>query len=202
MRKSIQKEFGSFKPRAIVLDDSASFRQMAAHRLKRRGFEVLECANASDFKKLWKPGTVDVVIADWDLSHERSERGDKILEVVRKRDWDVPFVLISGKLGDSDERAPVLQQLLKSGGTRFVPRGDGGIQRACDSAEDLMERRDLSLLKLILPLRAAALEKKKMPTSRGKEPVQKLLSSIVAKPKASHDAERPIAIARAIRGAP
>lgn len=201
MRSSIKKEFGQFRPRAIVLDDSAPFRKMAEHRLRRRGFEVIQCASPAEFKRVWKPGTVDVVIADWDLSHDHSERGDRVLESVRRRDWDVPFVLVSGKLGETDERAPVLQKLLKSGGTRFVQRGDGGIQRACDAAEDLMERRDLSLLKLILPLRAGALANAKLPTSRGVQSAQKFLSSIVARPKASHDAERPVALARAIRGA-
>jgi CheY-like chemotaxis protein len=201
MRKAIKKEFGTFRPRALVLDDNAAFRRMAGHSLRRRGFDVVQCASAGEFRKVWKPGTVDVVIADWDLSHDMSERGDKVLESVRKKDWDVPFVLVSGKLGESEERAPILQQLLKSGGTRFVPRGDRGIQRACESAEDLMERRDLSLLKLVLPLRAAALAKKTFPTSTGPQSAQRLLSSIVARPKSSHDAERPIAIARAIRGA-
>ena len=199
MRASIKKEFGDSRPRAIVLDDSASARSMTAGRLRKRGFEVVECGKVVDFLAAWKPGLFDVVIADWDLSHDKSEHGDRVLEGVRKRDWDVPFVLVSGKLDQSAERARVLQDLLQSGGARFVQRGDNGIKRACDSAEDLIERRDLMLLKIILSLRPAALSNQKIVTSSGKESVQEQLETLVSKPKASHNAERPIARARAAR---
>ena len=196
MRQSILKEFGKRKPRAIVLDDNANARRMTARQLKKRGFETLECATAEAFLKVWKPGTVDVVIADWHLSHDPKDYGDKMLQAVRKRDWDVPFVLISGQLDEDTERAKILQHLLNSGGATFVQRGDGGIKKACERAEDLIERRDLALLKLILALRSGALEGARTKTSSGEESVAKLLESIVSKPKASHDAERPIANSR------
>lgn len=199
MRASIKKEFGKSRPRAIVLDDSANARSMTAHRLRNRGFEVVEFGKVADFVKGWKPGLFDVIIADWDLSHDEAENGDRVLEGVRRRDWDVPFVLVSGKLDQSATRAQVLQDLLKSGGARFVQRGDNGISRACDHAEDLIERRDLTLLKVILSLRPAALSNQVVVTSSGRQSVQELLESIVAKPKASHDAERPISTARAAR---
>ena len=193
MRVSILKEFGVRKPRAAVLDDNAHARRMTARQLRKRGFETVECATADEFLQVWKPGTVDVVIADWHLSNDPKENGDKMLEAVRKRDWDVPFVLISGQLDEDTERAKILQHLLNSGGATFVQRGDGGIRKACERAEDLIERRDLALLKLILALRSGALEGVHTKTSSGEQPVAKLLESIVSKPKASHNAERPIA---------
>lgn len=193
MRPSIKKEFGDRKPRAIVLDDSAKARVMTGRQLRRRGFEVIECANASEFFESWRPGTVDVIIADWQLSHVANELGDQVLAAVRERDWDVPFVLVSGRLIEDTERAKVLEHLLRSGGARFVKRGNDGIRRACDSAEDLIERRDLALLKVVLALREGALSGATTPTSSGEQPVQEILEAIVANPRASHDAGRPIA---------
>ncbi len=193
MRKTISKEFGDRKPRAIVLDDNARARQMTGRHLRRRGFETIECATTEQFLDKWLPGTVDVVIADWQLSSDPKKHGDKILEAVRMRDWDVPFVLVSGKLDEDSERIKILQGLLNKGGAAFVQRGEGGIKKACESAEDLMERRDLALLKLILSLRNAAMDGEKIRTSSGEQSVAKLLESIVSNPKTSHDAERPIA---------
>lgn len=175
-----------------MLDDHAGARHTTARRLKSRGFHVVECSNAKDFLRNWKPGTVDVVVADWQLSHDPKDQGDRVLEEVRKRDWDVPFVLVSGKLDDGSEKAEVLQRLLESGSARFVRRGNDGIRQACDDAEDLIERRDLMLLKVILSLRDAALTEAEIVTSSGKQSVSNLLESIVSKPKTSHDAERPI----------
>ena len=193
MKKSILKEFGDRKPRAIVLDDHAGARQITGRLMRKKGFETIECSNATEFLNAWKPGTVDVVIADWHLSNDPKEYGDKLLAAVRKRDWDVPFVLISGQLGEDQQRAKILQHLLNSGGAAFIQRGNDGIAKACERAEELIERRDLALLKIILSMRAGAIEGAQIRTSSGDQSVAKLLESIVSNPRASHDAGRPIA---------
>jgi CheY-like chemotaxis protein len=199
MRKSIRKEFGERRPRAIVLDDNARARKMTARQLRGRGFEVVECKDLSEFLRDWRPGTIDVIVADWQLSNDDAEFGDKVLWRVRQRDWDVPFVLVSGKLDQGAERAPVLEALLQSGGARFVKRGTNGIRVACDGAEALIERRDLALLKVILSLRDGALSGATIQTTSGARSVGDILEEIVSKPQASHDAERPIAQARGKR---
>lgn len=196
MRKSISREFGTQQPRAIVLDDNPNARRMTARKLRTRGFHVVECANSAEFHQKWIPGTVDVIVSDWQLSHNEYEEGDRVLEEVRKRDWDVPFVLVSGKLDQARQRAGVLERLLESGSARFVERGDGGIEQACDLAEDLIERRDLTLLKIVLALRPAALVGAAVSTSSGEVTARDALEELVSKPAKSHDAERPIASAR------
>jgi CheY-like chemotaxis protein len=193
MKAAIRKEFGDQKPRAVVLDDSRQARLMTARKLKSRGFEVSQHATVPEFRAAWKPGTADVIIADWNLSAKASESGDHVLEEVRERDWDVPFVLVSGKLEEADDRAPVLARLLESGSARFVKRGNNGISKACDEAEELIERRDLALLKVILSLRPAALANESVPTTTGAKSVEKLLAEVVARPDKSHDFERPVA---------
>jgi CheY-like chemotaxis protein len=193
MRKSVAREFGGQRPRAIVLDDHAGSRRMTARRLKEKGFDVEECVGVKAFLDTWKPGMFDVIIADWDLSAGQDGRGDHILEEIRKRDWDVTFVLISGKLGQDTDKAKVFGRLLESGGARFVSRGTSGIAKACEAAEDLIERRDLALLKIILSLRKGAIKDATIPTTSGNTPVSQLLEEVVSRPRSSHDAERPIA---------
>ncbi|HVZ73904.1 MAG TPA: response regulator [Polyangia bacterium] len=195
MRATIRKEFGRTKPRALVLDDNARARTMTARNLRKRGFEVLECKDVADFDRCWSPGTIDVIVADWNLSGNPMDDGDKVLSRVRKADWDVPFVLVSGKLDEDTQKAPVLARLLEEGSARFVKRGSSSIDKACEEAEKLIERRDLALLKLVLSLRPAALSDQIIQTSSGREAVSKLLAKIVSAPAASHDAERPIAVA-------
>ena len=193
MRGSIKKEFGSRRPRAIVLDDRKASRKMIARHLKSRGFDVAECASVPAFLQLWMPGTADVIVADWQLSSKPMENGDRVLEQVRERDWDVPFVLVSGKLVEDTDRARVLARLLESGGARFVRRGSSGIRKIGDESEDLMERRDLALVKMILALRESALNGDSIPTTSGGQSAAQLLEDIVSRPAASHDAGRPVA---------
>jgi CheY-like chemotaxis protein len=191
LRKSIRKEFGDQPPRAIVLDDNANARAVTARSLTRRGFEVITCSSAAEFRRAWIPGTVDVIVADWHLSEVAKDQGNRVLLEVRKRDWDVPFVLISGQLRETG-KVQILEQLLDGGGARFVERGDAAIKAVCDCAEDLIERRDLKLLKLILAMRQAALQDLKIRTSSGALPARKVLQDVVSKPSESHDAERPL----------
>lgn len=207
MRKAIKKEFGTFIPRAVVLDDDPGARAMTARLLRRRGYEALTFSNPRDFYKNWHPGMADVIISDWDLSARPADKGDHVLAKVRKRDWDVPFVLISGKLEETKRKVGVLEDLLENGSARFVergPTGDGvsGIEAACDAAEELIERRDLALLKLILPLREGAGRGMAISTSKGLLPAANLLERLVSSPKASHEAGRPIASARRKRALP
>src|SRR6266545_5569434 len=192
MNPTIAREFGEQKPRAFVLDDSARARIMTGRHLRERGFEVIECKSVEEFRAKWRPGTADVVVADWHLS--ATDRGQEVLEEIRQRDWDVPFVLVSGRLDeDADNRAGVLARLLESGGARFVRRGENGIARACDEAEALLERRDLALLRVILSFRPAALAGQEVLTSSGTQSVASMLEQIVSEPSASHQAEHPVA---------
>lgn len=171
---------------------------MARH-LKGRGFEVLECPTVQAFEECWIPGTVDVIVADWQLSSKETEHGDRVLEKVRARDWDVPFVLISGKLEEDAERVDVLARLLENGGARFVRRGSSGFRKVGDEAEDLIERRDLALLKVILSMREGAISGATIQTTSGDQSAAELLEEVVSRPAKSHEAERPVAQAISAR---
>lgn len=196
MKKSLLAEFAGRKPKAIVLDDHAGSRAMTARKLRQQGFDVRECASVEEFNTVWSPGMFDVIVADWQLSSARSDHGDKVLSKVRKKDWDVPFVLVSGKLGDDDRRVKVLQTLLDEGSARFVRRGSGGITKVCEEATALLERRDSTLLKVILALRDAAEQGEGYRTSAGYRAVKDQLAELVARPDLSHNTVRPLASVR------
>lgn len=191
MNRLIAKQFGKQKPRAFVLDDNPRARVSTTRHLLRRGFDVVPCNSGKQFWDVWSPGMADVIIADWDLS--ATDKGDEVLQHIRKVDWDVPFVLVSGKLDEHFRRVDVLANLLEEGSARFVQRGTAGIHRACNEAESLIERRDLALVKVILAFRPAALSGSVIQTSSGKKSAAKVLAEIVAEPRASHTAEGPIA---------
>lgn len=191
MTKTRMREFGATPARAIVLDDAPRHLTVAADSLRSVGFEVLECGTIDTFRAEWEPGMFDVIVADWDLTTD--VKGDHVLADVRDRDWDVPFVLISGRLEEDHEKNEVLQSLLKSGSARFVERGEGGFEKICAEALALIERRDLALLRVILKFRVGALENRKVATSSGEVPVRQLLSELVSDPITSDDSDGPIA---------
>jgi CheY-like chemotaxis protein len=202
MRKAIEKDFRGATPRAVVLDDNANARKTLSRRLKKHGFDVQNFSTAEEFEGQWQPGTVDVIVADWHLDSDPHKQGDSVLMRVRAKDWNVPFVLISGQLGDSSERAEVLEKLLHEGNAAFVQRGHDGIAEAVKCAEDLVEKRDLSLLKVILSIRPAALQGLRIMTSSGELSAAEFLASLVSKPNVSKDASRPLANASAKRVVP
>jgi len=190
MKPQLVSEFGRHVPRAIVLDDHAGSRRMTARSLSKRGFAVEEHSTFESFLNSWRPGMADLIVADWQLSDR--EHGDDVLAEIRRRDWDVPFVLVSGKLGDDDRRVKVLEVLLRNRSASFVARGSDGITKVCDEGEALIERRDLTLLKVILSLRAAADANEAIQTSAGPVQVLDQLASLVAEPESSHQALDPL----------
>lgn len=191
MKDELRREFGGATPRALVLDDNPRSRTMTERRLRKSGFEVQTCASLPEFHRLWRPGTFDVIVADWDLA--ANAKGDEVLLHVRDRDWEVPFVLVSGKLPEDGRRSKVLERLLEQGGARFVERGADGIERACEEAERLQLRRDLALLKVILALRPAVLKSLVVGTSSGVITTESILADLLKTPASRALAEGPIA---------
>ncbi len=201
MKGSVSDDFDGRQPKAIVLDDHRLSRQSISRRLRGQGFHVEECASVDEFLAVWWPGMYDLIVADWQLSARLSIYGDKVLEEVRRRDWDVPFVLVSGKLdeAEADRRASVFQGLLHQHNAGFVVRGEDGIDKVYEEATRLLERRDTTLLSIILDLRDAAEKGVVIKTTSGDLPVKEQLAELVADPEFSHDALRPLSKARGAR---
>lgn len=203
MKDSIELDFKGRPPRAIVLDDSYRSRISIARTLSHSGFVVQDCETVAQFFDTWAPGMFDLIVADWQLSERPSDHGDKVLERVRAIDWDVPFVLISGKLDEHQNLSSVLQVLLNQGQARFVVRGGDDIfEKIRDEALQLMGRRDSTLLNVILALRDAADEGVSFKTTTGQQTVKKQLADLVASPVSSHDSLRPLSGFRSARFKP
>lgn len=185
------KGFINSKPRVLILDDSDISRRRLNRSFRNIGFETEVCSTVEEFDALWSPGMFDVIVADWDLAE--TSNGDEVLVSVRQKDWDVPFVLISGQLEENTKRSDVLLRLLSSSGSRFVERGDDGFEKVCEAAIELIGRRDLVLLKLILKFRRQALAGHSIETTSGAIPVKTLLAEIVKDTNVSFNTEEPLA---------
>lgn len=192
MNKTILKEFGNSSPRVIVLDDSDRPRAALRRELESEGLEVSEFSDVKSFEKSWAPGMFDLIVADWDLSER--EKGDEVLASIRESDWDVPFILISGRLNeDGPSRSQVFESMLSEGNCDFVERGDDASAQVIKKAFKLIEQRDFALLRVVLRFRQAALEEKQVKTTSGSVSALDILAELVRSPSNSHDVEGPLA---------
>jgi signal transduction histidine kinase len=100
--------------RVLVLEDEPADAELELAALAEGGFEC--AATLADgraaFEAAFAPGRFDLVLADYRLP---DYTGLEALEHVRRRDALVPFVLVSGALGE--ERAV---EALRSGATDYV----------------------------------------------------------------------------------
>jgi len=145
MRASIKKEFGDSRPRAIVLDDSASARSMTARRLRKRGFEVVECSNVADFQDVWKPGSLTSLLPTGIYLMTNRSMGIVYWKMFARATGTCRLCLCLESWIRVPQGPRYYKISCKAAG-RGCRRGDNGIKRACDDAEDLIERRILVCL--------------------------------------------------------
>ena len=103
--------------RILLLEDNADDAALEARALSQAGFE---CAwervdNERAFTASLDTGRYDVILSDYDLP---TFNGLRALQIVRERELDVPFILVSGALG---EEAAI--ESLKLGATDYVLKG-------------------------------------------------------------------------------
>jgi DNA-binding NtrC family response regulator len=85
----------------LVVEDEAEMLNMLVRFLSEQGHTVLGRTSASEACRLLDEHEVTLVIADWDLSGGRcapedSGCGSAVLEACRRRDRDIPVIVISG----------------------------------------------------------------------------------------------------------
>lgn len=100
--------------RILHLDDDPVDARLIRAYLERAGLdaEITFASNRLDFETALAELTFDVILSDYHLT---GFNGQNALEMVRERFPQIPFVLVTGALGD--ERAV---DLMKSGATDFV----------------------------------------------------------------------------------
>lgn len=126
--------------RFVLLEDDAHDAELVELELERNGIDV-EWRFAkveADFRAALYPNPPDLVLADYTLP---GFDGLAALKIVQRTCPDVPFIFVSGSLGE--ERAI---EALKSGATDYVlkdrlQRLPAVVQRALDEARERRERR-------------------------------------------------------------
>jgi two-component system, NarL family, sensor histidine kinase UhpB len=130
--------------RVIVLEDNPADAELIELELHRNGLKAncQRAVSSSDFMEALQSGTPDVVLADYTLP---GFDGMSALRMLRDHHADVPFIFVSGSLGE--ERAI---EALKSGATDYVlkdrlQRLPAVVQRALSESHERRERRQAEL---------------------------------------------------------
>jgi DNA-binding response OmpR family regulator len=159
----------------LLVDDDKRTSTLLARRLRTLRFEVHQADSFDSAIECFNAGFVDIVIADWDLEADHKKRGDALFEALRSRDWEVPLVLVSGKMTLDKERASTLAHVLQCGSAAFVERGQG-FDKIIAAARDLLSRRDVALTGVIHKLRSTSAS---IPTTDGRLTSKKILADLL-----------------------
>src|SRR6476620_6107617 len=100
--------------RILHLEDERDFSDLVISLLQKEGVEadVSVTANKREFQHALENGNFDVVLADYLLP---DCNGLQALEWVRARDAEIPFLLVSGTIGEESAI-----ESLKAGATDYV----------------------------------------------------------------------------------
>jgi PAS domain S-box-containing protein len=126
--------------RVLVIDDSADDAFLIIRELRRAGLTVASATAETEagVAAALAEQIPDVVISDYNMPGFRAEDA---LEQVRARDADIPFILVSGQVGEETAaalmRAGVRDFVLKDRLTRLGP----AVQRELREAADRRQRR-------------------------------------------------------------
>ena len=128
--------------RVLIIEDSEDDTALLVRELRRGGYDVT-------FERVDSPGTLDeavgktewdVVICDYSMPHFS---GTDALRLLRKKGSEVPFIFLSGTIGEETAVAALKQgaqdYLMKDNMKRLIP----AIQRELREKEERQQRKDL-----------------------------------------------------------
>jgi protein-histidine pros-kinase len=113
--------------RLLIVEDSVDDALLAVRELKRAGYEVIfeRVETASEMLAALEQNTWDLVIADYSLP---KFSGIGALELLKSTGLDIPFVIISGSIGED-----VAVDVMKSGAHDYIMKGN--VKRLVPSIE-------------------------------------------------------------------
>ena len=127
--------------RVLFIEDSEDDASLQVRLLAQAGYDVFyERVDSPEtlLQSLDKPW--DVIISDYSMPHFR---GTDALELVLKKDLDVPFIFVSGTIGEDSAVAALKvgaqDYLMKSNLSRLIP----SVQRELRESEERKQRRRL-----------------------------------------------------------
>ena len=153
----------ALKPlRALVLEDTEDDVVILARYLKRGGYELdfeqVETADA--FEKALDSQTWDVVFADHVVP---GYSGLTALKAVQDRELDVPFIIVSGKIGEDTAveamKAGAHDYVMKSSLARLAPAVDRELREWTRRQERKEAQKQLALQSVALAERTLELER-------------------------------------------
>src|SRR3569833_4612582 len=86
--------------RVLLVEDSANVEKLLSWRLKYGGYDpdVFRVETAEDMKRALRTSEFDIVISDYRLP---TFSGPDALELLRGADIDLPFINVSGTVGEA-----------------------------------------------------------------------------------------------------
>src|SRR5439155_11954877 len=120
--------------RALIIEDSRNDCDLLLDMLCRGGYDVAHkrVCNAASLGRLLDDAQWDIVISDYSMP---GFKGTDALAMVRKKGLDVPFVFLSGTIGEeiavNAMRAGAQDYVIKGNASRLLP----AIQRELREAE-------------------------------------------------------------------
>ncbi|HSQ79452.1 MAG TPA: HD domain-containing phosphohydrolase [Candidatus Bathyarchaeia archaeon] len=128
--------------RLLIVEDSARDTEILIHELRRAGYDVtwIRVETGRDLAAALAAGPWDAVISDWQLP---SFDGLSALRTLRAVDKDLPFLIVSGVIGEETAVAA-----MKSGAQDYLAKGNlarlaPALERELHDAEVRRERRRL-----------------------------------------------------------
>ena len=84
--------------RVLIVEDTPSDAELMALRLKKEGFRFdwQRVQTEQDYLTLLAEGQ-DLILSDWSLPQFS---GLRALQLIRDRGWDIPFIIVSGSIGE------------------------------------------------------------------------------------------------------
>jgi PAS domain S-box-containing protein len=144
--------------RVVIVEDSATDAELVMRELRKDGdhIELEHVDSSSSLLAALERGPCDVVISDY---HLPGFSGPDALQLVRSRNADVPFILVSGTIGEEIAvqmlKAGADDYLLKGNLTRLLPSVNARLQEA---EERRARRRSEQELRASESLKGAILE--------------------------------------------
>lgn len=90
---SMPPELQTIQARILIADDDPELRELLARRLSREGHSVSEVGNGAELMEAMESTSPDLIISDLQMP---LLSGIEALMRLRKRDWTVPFILMTG----------------------------------------------------------------------------------------------------------
>jgi two-component system, cell cycle sensor histidine kinase and response regulator CckA len=128
----------------LMVDDSEDDALLIARALEKENFKLSykRVDNAADLNAALEDGPWDLIISDYSMP---AFSGTQALEICRKKAFDAPFIIVSGRIGEE-----LAVDMMKAGASDYVmkddlPRLAPAITRELRAARDRKIRRQAQL---------------------------------------------------------